>query len=97
MSQATPPQVPDFFSCTMKELKTHLLTYGVSASKDMSKESLANKVKKHYITETLPGLVKNHPGFLNYQGNNICHILLLYYLSASDYHPELVTESLPLN
>ena len=35
MSQSTTPQVPDFVSFTKKELKTHLLTYGVSASKDM--------------------------------------------------------------
>jgi hypothetical protein len=70
MSQSTPPQVPDFFSFTKNELKTHLLTYGVSASKDMSKDSLAYEVKKHYITETLPGQIKNHPGYLNYQGIN---------------------------
>jgi len=70
MSQSTTPQVPDFFSFTKKELNTHLLTYGVSASKDMSKDALADEVKKHYITKTLPGQIKNHPGYLNYRGIN---------------------------
>ncbi len=69
--QQTPPQVPDFCSLTKKELKEHLLTYGVSASKDKSKDSLlAYELKKHYITKTLPGQGKNHPGYLKYQGIN---------------------------
>ena len=36
----------------------------------MVKDSLAYEVKKHYITKTLPGQIKNHPGYLNYQDIN---------------------------
>ncbi len=60
MSQSTPPQVPDFFSFTKNELKTHLLTYGVSVINGKTKDALAHQVKQHYINVILPKEVKKH-------------------------------------
>jgi hypothetical protein len=61
-------QVPDFCSFTLKEIKKQLMTYSVSTGQNKSKDALANELKTHYVTKTLPELVKKHPGYRNYQG-----------------------------
>ena len=63
-------QVPDFCSFTLKEIKSQLKTYCVSISQNKSKNALAGELKQHFLTKTLPELVKKHPGYLNYQGIN---------------------------
>ena len=69
--QHTPPlQVPDFLSLSKKELTAQLLAYNVCARQDKTKDALANELRQHYITKILPGLVKNHDGYLNYKGVN---------------------------
>jgi hypothetical protein len=47
-------QVPDFCSFTLKEIKKQLMTYGVSTGQNKSKDALADELKKHYVTKTLP-------------------------------------------
>ena len=65
--QHTPTlQVPDFLSLSKKELTAQLQAYNVHARKDKTKDALANQLRQHYITKILPGLVKNHDGYLNY-------------------------------
>lgn len=69
--QHTPTlQVPDFLSLSKKELIAQLQAYNVHARKDKTKDALANQLRQHYITKILPGLVKNHDGYLNYNGGN---------------------------
>ncbi len=63
-------QVPDFCSFTLKEIKKQLMTYGVSTGQNMSEDALANELKTHYVTKTLPEIIKKHPGYRNYQGVN---------------------------
>jgi hypothetical protein len=53
-----------------KELTAQLQAYNVHARKDKTKDALANQLRQHYITKILPGLVKNHDGYLNYNGGN---------------------------
>ena len=65
-------QAPDFCLFTLKEIKSQLKTYGVSIGQNKSKNALAGELKKHFLTKTLPELVKKHPGYLNYQGINYC-------------------------
>ena len=67
--QHTPTlQVPDFFSLSKKAVIVQLQAYNVDARQDKTKEALANQLRQHYITEILPGLVKSHDGYLNYNG-----------------------------
>ena len=86
--QHTPPlQVPDFLSMSKKDLTAQLQEYNVCARQDKTKDALANELRQHYITKILPGLVKNHDGYLNYKGVNYRFYLqnknVLYFVTLS--------------
>jgi len=65
--QHTPPlQVPNFQLLSKKDLTAQFLAYNIRARQDKTKDALANQLRQHYITEILPGLVKNHQFSLNF-------------------------------